>query len=72
MTTYQDMFSKNDLEFGVFNRRGPIFFHQKCFLDRFGLLSEKKSKKKLFPKRGRDPMELPYYETFGTESFFSS
>ena len=52
------MFRENDLEPEIFNRKEFIFFHQKCFLDHFGILSEKKSKKKLFPKRGRDPMDL--------------
>ena len=53
------MFPKNDLELEIFSRKGPIFFHQKCFLDHTGLLSEKKIERKFFPKRGRDPMELP-------------
>jgi hypothetical protein len=56
MTIYQDMFRKNDLEVEIFNRRGPIFFHQKCFLDHSGILSEKKT----FQKSGSDPMDLPW------------
>ena len=54
------MFPKNDLELEIFSRKGTIFFHQKCFLDHTGLLSEK-NRKKFFPKRGRNPMELPTY-----------
>ena len=58
MTIYQGTFRKNDLELEIFTKKGPIFFHQKCFLDHTGILSEK-NRKKLSPKRGRDPMDLP-------------
>jgi hypothetical protein len=48
MTIYQDMFRKNDLELEIFTRKSTIFFHQKCFLDHTGILSEKKTKKNSF------------------------
>ena len=40
--------------------RTQFFFQQKCSLDHTAILSEKKSKKKHFPKSGRDPMDRPY------------
>jgi len=37
------MYLKNDPDLEIFDRKDPIFFHQKCFLDHIGILSEKKT-----------------------------
>ena len=55
------MYLKNDLDLEIVYRKDPVFFHQKCFLDHTGILSEKKIEKKHFPKSGRDPMNRPEY-----------
>ena len=60
MMIYQDMFLKNDLELEIFNRKDPIFFHQKCFLDHTGLFGEKNRKKTLFRKVVGTPWIYPF------------
>ena len=40
------MFRKNDLELGIFNRRGPIFFSPKVFSRPLRLIERKKNRKK--------------------------
>ena len=50
MTIYQDMFRKNDLELEIFNRKGPIFPQQKCFLGHTRILSEINQKEKTLSK----------------------
>ena len=59
------MFPKNDLELEIFSRKGPIFFHQKCFLDHTGLLSEKKSKENSFQNVVETPWNYPRF-SFGS------
>jgi len=72
LAMYHRMFRENDPEPEIFNRKGLIFFHQKCFLDFYPHFGKKKNQKKTLSKKVvRSPWIRPKVFECSPSSTFS-